>query len=282
MQQRRIGIGVGNAAIPEGKPVQIREVIADITRQADEGGFDGPHLAGVVDEEQARGQQHGVDGEQQRGAGERAMPLAYARGSSAATFRPRSARFHRTAPPCRRAIPRASRWLCAPMDWVNSARLAFQVYSRKAVRASRCRTSGGAGRTGAGRAGRTDRGVRKTWLRPLSLQQTCGNCAAASMSRGQSAAAGAPRWSMASGRPGKRAAIRVRAAAGGAGRAEDAAAASSRSDRRLTWTAQIRGSGAEHASAGTMKPRTKSGASTGGPATRIEPSKRLRARMVSR
>ena len=69
MQQRRVGVGEGDAAVPEREPAHVVPVLRSVARQGDVGGFDGAHLPRVLGVEQAQ-RDVGVEREQQRRAAE--------------------------------------------------------------------------------------------------------------------------------------------------------------------------------------------------------------------
>ena len=74
VQERRIGIGVRNAAVPQREPRELAQVVGDVAGQADVRGLDGPHLPRVVREEQAQ-RDVGVECEQRQSARRRAQLL---------------------------------------------------------------------------------------------------------------------------------------------------------------------------------------------------------------
>ena len=55
VQEGRIGIGIGNAAVPEREPRELPQVLCDVAREANVGGLDGTHLAGVIGVEEEQG-----------------------------------------------------------------------------------------------------------------------------------------------------------------------------------------------------------------------------------
>ena len=67
VQERRIGIGVRNAAVPEREPGELPEMVRDVAGEADVGGLDRPHLPRVVGVEQAQ-RDIGVEREQRQRA----------------------------------------------------------------------------------------------------------------------------------------------------------------------------------------------------------------------
>ena len=54
VEQRRVRVGVGNAAVPQREPAHVVPVLGSVARQSDKGRVDGGHLVGVGRTEQKR------------------------------------------------------------------------------------------------------------------------------------------------------------------------------------------------------------------------------------
>ena len=74
VEERRVGIGVRNAAVPEREPRELAEVVCDVAGEADVRGLDRPHLPRVVGVEEAQRDQ-GVECEQRQSARRCAQPF---------------------------------------------------------------------------------------------------------------------------------------------------------------------------------------------------------------
>ena len=74
VKERRIGIGVRNAAVPEWEPRELAEVVCDVAGEADVRRLDGPHLPRVVGVKQAQ-RDKGVECEERQSARRCPEPL---------------------------------------------------------------------------------------------------------------------------------------------------------------------------------------------------------------